>query len=191
MDPSARTLDQDGQHPQEDQATKMKLKRLESFALARKDLPTPVNAVRTAVAATASLLIARLFGLQADYWAAITCIIVTQSTLGAALPVSVQRLAGAAIGATAGALAVTLIGSGFLAFGFCVFAVGILCWILRIDRGAYRYAGITVAVVMLINRNVGIWTFAFHRFAEVSIGIAVALTLTSVWPERPSAGVQK
>jgi uncharacterized membrane protein YccC len=28
---------------------------------------------------------------------------------------------------------------------------------------------------------------AFHRFLEVSIGIAVALVLTIVWPEAPAA----
>jgi uncharacterized membrane protein YccC len=28
------------------------------------------------------------------------------------------------------------------------------------------------------------WETAFHRFAEVSIGIAVALILTLIWPER-------
>ena len=28
------------------------------------------------------------------------------------------------------------------------------------------------------------WETAFHRFAEVSVGIGVALILTVVWPER-------
>jgi hypothetical protein len=28
------------------------------------------------------------------------------------------------------------------------------------------------------------WQIAFHRFAEVSIGIGVALILAWVWPER-------
>lgn len=28
------------------------------------------------------------------------------------------------------------------------------------------------------------WRIAFHRFAEVSVGIAVALVMTVVWPER-------
>jgi uncharacterized membrane protein YccC len=32
---------------------------------------------------------------------------------------------------------------------------------------------------------------AFHRFAEVSIGIAVALVLTLVWPEREVAPPNK
>jgi uncharacterized membrane protein YccC len=39
---------------------------------------------------------------------------------------------------------------------------------------------------MLITRAQNPWIVAFHRFTEVSIGIAVALAITSVWPERRS-----
>jgi uncharacterized membrane protein YccC len=35
----------------------------------------------------------------------------------------------------------------------------------------------------LISHTEPPWHVAFHRFAEVSIGIAVALVLTVVWPE--------
>jgi hypothetical protein len=33
------------------------------------------------------------------------------------------------------------------------------------------------------------WETAFYRFAEVSIGIGVALILTVVWPEREAAAL--
>jgi uncharacterized membrane protein YgaE (UPF0421/DUF939 family) len=52
----------------------------------------------TAVAAIASLLVARLFRLPEDYWSAITTLAILQSTLGAALTVSGQRFAGTALG---------------------------------------------------------------------------------------------
>lgn len=164
----------------------MKISRLESFLIARRDIVTPVKAVRTAVAATAALLVARLFRLPEDFWAAITCIIVTQSTLGAALPVSVLRLAGAAIGSVLGALVAYFLGADFLSFGFSVFAAGILCWVFRIDQSAYRYAGITAAIVMFAGHGAAPSIVAFHRFSEVSIGIAVALVFSAVWPEPPS-----
>ena len=51
-----------------------------------------------------SLIVARLFHLPEDYWAAITTLVILQSTLGAALTVSEQRFAGTALGAAAGAL---------------------------------------------------------------------------------------
>ena len=52
------------------------------------------------------------------------------------------------------------------------------------DRSAYRFGGVTLAIVLLVRRVEPAWQVAFHRFAEVSTGIAVALVMTVVWPER-------
>lgn len=52
-----------------------------------------------------------------------------------------------------------------------------------VDRTAYRYVGITLAVILLIPHTLGIWTVALDRFVEVSIGIVVALVFTKLWPE--------
>jgi hypothetical protein len=41
---------------------------------------------------------------------------------------------------------------------------------------------------MLITRSNSKWVIAFHRFSEVSIGIAVGLALTALWPERKTQG---
>ncbi len=147
-----------------------------------------VHAVRTAIAAVASLLIARLFRLPEAYWAAIATMIVMQSTLGAAWTVSKDRLAGTALGATAGALLATYVGQNVAVFGAGVFVLGVICAILRVERGAYRYAGITLVIVMLIARTQPPWIIAVHRFFEISVGIAVGLILTAVWPEPEPAG---
>jgi uncharacterized membrane protein YccC len=148
-----------------------------------------IHAVRTAIAAVASLLVARLFKLPEAYWAAIATMIVMQSTLGGAWAVSKDRLAGTALGATAGALLATYVGQNFAAFGVGVFALGILCAVLRVERGAYRYAGITLVIVMLIARTQAPWIVAIHRSIEISVGIAVGLILTAVWPEPQPDGV--
>src|SRR5208282_848238 len=111
-------------------------------------------------------------------------LIVMQSTLGAAWSISKERLAGTALGATAGALLATYLGSNVAVFGVGLFVLGVLCAILRIDRGAYRYAGITLVIVMLIARTGPPWIVAIHRAVEMSVGIAVGLILTAVWPER-------
>ena len=58
-----------------------------------------VHSARTAVAAVVSLVVARGLALPEAYWATITTLIIMQSTLGAALTVSEQRLAGTALGA--------------------------------------------------------------------------------------------
>jgi uncharacterized membrane protein YccC len=148
-----------------------------------------VHAARTAIAAVASLLIARLFKLPEAYWAAIATMIVMQSTLGAAWTVSKDRLAGTALGAVAGALLATYSGQNVAAFGAGVFVLGVLCAVLRVERAAYRYAGITLVIVMLIPRTQAPWIVALHRFVEISVGIAVGLILTAVWPEPEQAAV--
>ena len=80
----------------------------------------------------------------------------------------------------------SLFGPSLLVFGASIFILGLMCAIARSDRSAYRFAGVTLAVVLLIPRANPAWQIAVHRFAEVSIGIAVALILAVVWPERGS-----
>jgi uncharacterized membrane protein YgaE (UPF0421/DUF939 family) len=146
--------------------------------------PVLVHSLRTAVAAVASVLVARLFRLPETYWAAITTLVITQSSLGAALAVSWQRFVGTALGAAVGAIVASYFGPHVLVFGASVFLLGLLCAVARADRSAYRFGGIALAIVLLIPRTGPAWQIAFHRFAEVSIGIAVALIMTLVWPER-------
>ena len=142
------------------------------------------HSARTAVAATLSLLFARLFRLPEAYWAAITTLVIMQSTLGAALTVSGQRLAGTAIGAAAGAFVSFYFAANALAFALSIFMLGLLCAALGLGRNAYRFAGITLAIVMLVHYARPAWVVALHRFVEVSVGIAVGLVMTLVWPER-------
>ena len=153
-----------------------------------------VNSLRTALAAVVSLLVARMFRLPEAYWAPITTLVITQSSLGAALNVSRQRFIGTALGAVAGAVVATYFDSKVLAFALCVFILGPLCALARSDRSAYRFAGVTVAIVLLVPRTGPAWEIAFHRCAEVFIGIAVALALTVAWPEQepgPAGEIQR
>lgn len=143
-----------------------------------------IHSARTAVATVVSVLVARLFRLPESYWAPITTIVITQSSLGAALSVSWQRFAGTALGAALGTIVATQFGSTLLVFGTSTFILGLICFAVHADRSAYRFGGVTLAVVLLIPRTEPAWKAAFHRFAEVSIGIAVALIFTVVWPER-------
>jgi uncharacterized membrane protein YgaE (UPF0421/DUF939 family) len=107
-----------------------------------------------------------------------------QSTLGASLPISAQRLAGNAIGAASGALVGSFFPGNVIVFGVSVFAIGLFCVALRLERSAYRYASITLAIVMLVAHSSREWVVAVHRFLEVSIGIAVGLAISALWPER-------
>lgn len=149
--------------------------------------PIVLHSLRTALAAVASLLVARLFRMPEAYWAPVTTLVVTQSSVGAALMVSGERLAGTALGAAVGAIVASNFGPHALVFGISVFILGLLSAAVRSDRSAYRFGGITVAIVLLVPRSApGPWQIALHRFAEVSIGIGVALILAVVWPDRES-----
>jgi len=161
--------------------------QLSRLIVARNNPPTLVHAARTAVAAVVSYLIARLLRLPEAYWATISAMIVMQSTLGAALPISAQRFAGTALGAVVAGAAASYFPASVWAFGVAVLLIGIVCTVLRVERSAYRYASITLAIVMLVPRSASVWRIALHRFFEVSLGIAVGLLVSALWPERPSA----
>ena len=148
-----------------------------------------VHPARTTIAALLSLLAARVVGLPEVYWAPISTMVVMQSTLGAALTISWQRLVGTALGSAAGALLATCFGPSLIAFGGGVFGIGLLCAALRLDRPAYRFAGITLTVVLLVARAEPVWVMATHRFAEVSLGIAVGVIMTVLWPEQETKHV--
>jgi uncharacterized membrane protein YgaE (UPF0421/DUF939 family) len=142
-----------------------------------------VHSARTAVAAVVSLLVARLFRLPEAYWAPITTIVIAQSSLGAALKVSWQRFIGTALGALVGAIVASHFAPHALLFGVSLFVLGLVCPLVLADRSGYRFGGIALAIVLLVPRVGPAWQIAFHRFAEVSIGIGVALIFALVWPE--------
>lgn len=144
------------------------------------------HSVRTGVGAAISLGVARLLAMPEAYWAAVTTLIVMQSTLGAAWTVSRQRFVGTALGATFGGVLATWIeprlAAGALFFGLAVAVLGPVCAALRLDRSAYRFAGITLAIVTFAGRDGRPFVLALHRFIEVSVGITVGLALTALWP---------
>jgi uncharacterized membrane protein YccC len=153
----------------------MQKKQLSDWFIAQDNPPSVSYAAQTAVAVVVSYLMARLFRLPEAYWAPMSTLIVMQSTLDVALPVSVQYFAGTAIGAAVGAVTATYFYGNVWAFGVSVFIIGLLCVVLRVERSAYRYAGMTLMIVMLVTRSTNPRLVAIHRFFEVSIGIAVGL----------------
>ena len=135
---------------------------------------------RTAVASVASLVIARSLRMSEFYWAPISTIVILLSTINP-LTLAWQRFAGTALGAALGALIATYAHPSWLVYGVGLFVCGMLSSLLRIGT-AYRFAAIAMSIVLLIPHDRPPWVVAAHRFIEVSVGIAVALLATIVWP---------
>jgi uncharacterized membrane protein YgaE (UPF0421/DUF939 family) len=151
-------------------------KWLNWFGLERDSLAT---SMRTAVAAVASLLLAKSLRLPEFYWAPISTIVILLSTINP-LTLAWQRFAGTAVGAALGALIATYTHPNWIVYGLGIFVCGILSSLLRVGA-AYRFAAIALSIVLLVTHERAPWVIAVHRFVEVSLGIAVALLATLFW----------
>jgi uncharacterized membrane protein YgaE (UPF0421/DUF939 family) len=100
-----------------------------------------------------------------------------------ALAVSGERFTGTVLGAALGAIMASYFGPNPLVFGISVFILGVLTAAVHSNRSAYRFAGVTLAIVLLVPRTGPASQMALYRFSEVCIGLGVALVLTVVWPE--------
>ena len=150
----------------------------------QENLPSTGHSVRTAIAATVSVIVARLVQMPEAYWAAIATLVVMQSSLGATLTLSIERVIATALGASVGALESNFFGANLVAFMVAIFLIGLVSYVFRLEKTAYRYASVTLAIIVLIPRSNPAWIVALHRFIEVSVGIVVALLIVAIWPER-------
>jgi uncharacterized membrane protein YgaE (UPF0421/DUF939 family) len=145
-----------------------------------------LDSVRTAIAAVAAMLLARLLKLPEYYWAPISTIVIVQSTIPP-LTLGWQRFLGTALGAVLGAAFATFFSPTPIVYAGGILLCGLLAWMLRAG-GAYRFAAITMSIVLLIPHTSAPWIVGWHRFLEVSLGIAVALVVTTAWPMTKKAG---
>jgi uncharacterized membrane protein YccC len=148
-----------------------------------ENLPSVWHAVRTAAAATLSVLLARLIRLPEEYWAVIATLVVMQSPLSSTVPLAIQRIVASALGALLGAIESACFGANLVVFALTIFVLGLISIGFRLEKVGYSYAGMTLAIIVLIQRPEAPWIAAVHRFTEVSLGILVALAVVGVWRE--------
>lgn len=149
------------------------------------DSHTLLDSARTAAATLVSLLLARALKFPEYYWAPISTIIIMQSSIQP-FQGAWQRFVGTAMGAALGAAIATYVGRTAVIYAAGIFVCGILAAASR-SWSAYRVAAITFSIVVLISRGTA-WVFAWHRFLEVSLGIAVALVaLLTSQPRKKAA----
>jgi uncharacterized membrane protein YccC len=142
-----------------------------------------IHAGRTALAAALCWWIALQFGLTDGYWGAISAIIVLQSNFGATINASRDRILGTIIGAAFG-FAFSLFGVVPWNYILAVLCAVILCGLLGL-RNSSRLAGVTISIIMLVQKGDSHWVLALHRVGEVFLGILIAILVsTLVFPDR-------
>jgi Fusaric acid resistance protein family len=142
-----------------------------------------IHAAKTALAAGLCWWLATRLGLHDGYWGAISAIIVLQSNFGSTITASRDRLLGTLIGAAFG-FSFSLFGSLPWNFVLAVLAAMTVCGLLGF-RSSSRLAGVTIAIVMLVQKAGSHWTLALDRVGQVVLGILVALIVsTLVFPDR-------
>ena len=159
--------------------------RMKLWSWQKENLPSVRRSVRTALAATASVIVAR-FGTDArsllggnrdsgrnaiDSRRYADAVYRTRNRYG---PGRVSR-------SSRGKL---FRSTNLAAFMLAIFFIGLLSFGFRLEKTAYRYASVTLAIIVLIPRTNPAWIIALHRFIEVSVGIIVALAVVAFWPER-------
>src|SRR5271157_3803670 len=142
-----------------------------------------IHAAKTALAAALCWWLALRLGLHDGYWGSISAIIVLQSNVGSTVNASRDRILGTLIG--------TVLGFSFSLFGalpwnyiLAVLTAVIVCGLLGL-RSSSRLAGVTVTIIMLVQKSGPRWSLALERVGEVLLGIVVALAVTTlVLPDR-------
>ena len=142
-----------------------------------------ILAAKTALAATLCWGLAHAFGWHDAYWGSISAIIVLQSNVGSTITASRDRILGTLIGAVFG-FSFSLFGVLPWNYIMAVFAAMALCGLLGL-RNSSRLAGVTITIVMLVQKIGPRWGLALDRVGEVILGIVVALAVsTLVFPDR-------
>ena len=142
-----------------------------------------ILAAKTALAATLCWSLAQAIGFHEAYWGSISAIIVLQSNVGSTVTASRDRILGTLIGAA--------FGFSFSVFGAlpwnyigALLAAVVVCGLLGL-RNSSRLAGVTITIVMLVQKAGSRWGLALDRVGEVILGIVVALAVsTLVLPDR-------
>ncbi|KMO32708.1 hypothetical protein VQ02_22935 [Methylobacterium variabile] len=155
--------------------------------------PRLTQAVRMTAASLATFALAEALGLPQEYWAVITALIVTQSSVGGSLKAALDRFLGSVLGACyGGAVAFAMPHHGAAAtFAALLVAVAPLTVAAAFSAG-FRIAPITAIIVLLSTSgsSLGPLAFAVDRILEIGLGCVVGLAVSLlVAPARAARAV--
>jgi uncharacterized membrane protein YgaE (UPF0421/DUF939 family) len=146
-----------------------------AWRIALKDVQL---ALRASAAAGLALAIAETLELQHPIYAMIAAVIATDLSPAESRKLALRRLAATAAGAFCGALLSASLGPGPLPAALSIFAAMLVSSLLHAQEGA-RVAGYICGLVVLYHGEEP-WTYAYFRFVETILGIAIAVLISAV-----------
>jgi uncharacterized membrane protein YccC len=160
-----------------------------SLPLGERLLAGLLHGLRAVAAAAIGYWCARLLGLGAGFWAAITAISVTQTSYADVKNSSRDQVIGALIGGACGLAGAIWGHDDFLAYLLAVLVGMVACWVAKLGA-AGRISGVTTTIVMLVPLGGSFSHIALMRLAEVALGVASALLVTraAAWLEQRFGG---
>jgi len=135
-------------------------------------------AVRAALAACLSVLVAQLCRFEHPIYALIAAVIVTDLSPARTRELGWQSLAATVVGATYGATLSSFLQPSAWAVGLGILAAMLTCHLSRLPDGA-KVAGYICGIVVIAH-GTHPWSYAFFRLIETSLGIGVAWLLSCV-----------
>ena len=124
-----------------------------------------------------SAAIAIMLELEHPIYAFIAAIIVTDLSPAESQRAALRRIAATVIGAVCGAL-LTYVSPTTWALAAGVFVSMMVCFLMRLDQGA-KIAGYVCGIV-LFDHGAEPWTYAYLRFIETVLGVAVGVVISFV-----------
>ncbi|MDQ3895118.1 MAG: FUSC family protein, partial [Actinomycetota bacterium] len=151
--------------------------------MARLRRPTVAElqvALRAAVSAGLSIVVADALGLKDSYWAAMSAVVATGPTVGASLGAALTRIAATVAGLLVGLAAFAVAGDGTLVAAVAVFAALLVLPAVSLEAGV-RLGAATTLIVTAIPGDA--FVDALERGANVPLGCALAVAVgLLLWP---------
>jgi uncharacterized membrane protein YgaE (UPF0421/DUF939 family) len=115
--------------------------------------------------------------LQESYWAPIAAVVVLYPETEATRKASTDRFLGTLIGSLVGWASATYWHQNVFLYGVAILLAVAVCYFLGLDS-ASRLCAVAVTVITIVPRSAPAYLVAFHRFIEVSYGVACAVAYT-------------
>jgi uncharacterized membrane protein YgaE (UPF0421/DUF939 family) len=134
--------------------------------------------LRASVAAAVAYALAQFLKLEYPIFALIAAVIVSDLSPARTRRLGVQRLIATVIGVACGIAASITLPGGIISITVSIMAAMLICHVLHAPDSA-KVAGYVCGIIV-IAYAADPWTYAFYRFVETVIGMAVAWLISLI-----------